>query len=331
MSAVRGSRRWLHISISLAVFALLALAAWRFLDFGRILAAFEGFRWSLAGPILLLSLVHLYLKAARFVVLLRPLTRLRAALLVRAYLAGQPATLIPGGIAARAALLMQCGLRPGAASGPILHSSLMDQVMFALATVLAALWYPGARPVALTILEVAGVIGGLLLLRPIRRAGGRLLHALAHRIGQGEHWDSFTSALESIHNPLTISLALLITAAAYLTPVLILQLCLLGLGYSVPFATVILCYTVPSMAGRLTFVPGGLGVTEGGMIGMLSALGGVESNSGAAAATLLRVADSFFQGVFGAVIYVFFWRGREEEQHCELPDGPAPSTTGSEL
>jgi uncharacterized protein (TIRG00374 family) len=294
----------------------LGIAAWKYLNAEEIGNAIGRFNWSYTAPILVLSALYLLFKAIRFVVLARPLTDLPAALIMRAYAAGQPATFAPGGVAVRAALLAQAGLPPGRSGGPIIYSSLLDQLMFLLATLLAALWFPGARKVALISLAVVVVLAVLLAIPRVRGGMGNLGRALLKRFGHEKQWDHFVESLTGIHDPRVLTVAILWSAAAFIVPVFMFQLCLIALGAEASFFAVLLAYTVPSMAGRLTVLPGGLGITEGGMIGLLQSLAGIDPNTGAAAAAMFRIGDSFFQGLLGALVYFFFWKGEREDQHA---------------
>jgi uncharacterized protein (TIRG00374 family) len=309
------SSKWLHWVLSILILAGLSIAAFKYLNAQEVAEAFARFNWAYAAPILVLSALYLLFKALRFVVLCRPITDLPAGLLTRAYLAGQPATFVPGGVAVRAALLAQAGLPAGRTGGPIIYSSILDQLMFLLATLLAALWFPGARQVALISLAVVVLLAALLAVPQIRALASNALRALFKRFGHEQQWDHFLESLGGINNPLVLGLAVVWSAAAFIVPVVMFHLCLLGLGATPSFFVTLLAYTVPSMAGRLTILPGGVGVTEGGMIGMLQSLAGIDPNTGAAASALFRIGDSLFQGFLGGLVYLFFWKGRRESQH----------------
>jgi uncharacterized protein (TIRG00374 family) len=313
-ASMRKPSRWLHLALSVVIITGLGIAAWKYLSAEEMLEALREFRYAYAAPILALSVLYLYFKSLRFIALLRPMASLSAGLLIRVYFAGQPATVIPGGVAARAALLAEPGVPPGSSCGPIIYSSLMDQLMFIVATLLAALWYPPARGIALWSLAAVIVISALLAFRPFRDLATRMITRLAARLNVQQQWEYYCQSLTLMHNLRTLSLALLWSALSFIVPVFMFQLCLLGIGEHVPFFTLLLAYTIPTMAGRLTVLPGGIGVTEAGMIGMLEELSGLDPNSGAVAAALFRLGDALFQGFVGGLVYIFFWRGANERE-----------------
>jgi uncharacterized protein (TIRG00374 family) len=316
---------WLHIILSVAIVVGLGLAANKYLRADEVMEAARSFNWNFAAPILILSVLYLWLKALRFYVLLRPLSDAPLGVVTRAYFAGQPATFVPGGVAARAGLLAQAGVSPAATGAPILHGSLLDQLMFVVATVGAALWFPAARPVALIGLGVLAVLALLFAIPAPRRAIKALLDKLMCRFGIMQHWEEFCVSLGAITKPVTMGWAILLSALAFIVPVFMFDLVLRGMDQPVAFSAVLLAYTIPSMVGRLTIIPGGLGLTEGGMIGMLAELANLNPNTGAAASALFRIADSFFQALVGAVIYFAWWKGPREAERNNTVRQPRKS------
>jgi glycosyltransferase 2 family protein len=60
-------------------------------------------------------------------------------------------------------------------------------------------------------------------------------------------------------------------------------------------------FSVGSLAGALSFLPGGLGVAEASMTGLIRALGDVTKASAAAATVLIRLATLWFAVALGLV------------------------------
>ncbi len=77
---------------------------------------------------------------------------------------------------------------------------------------------------------------------------------------------------------------------------------------SVTLATFI--YSVMTVAGALAFVPGGLGVTEGGMALLLAELGPMPRASAVAATLLIRMETLWFAVFLGVLALVWFSRRR---------------------
>ena len=85
-------------------------------------------------------------------------------------------------------------------------------------------------------------------------------------------------------------------------------------------------YATMTIAGALSFLPGGLGVTEAGMLALLAKLGTGTGEGVAAAATFVtRLCTLWFAVVVGLVALVLFARRKHSRSRClELPD-PKPA------
>ncbi len=117
-----------------------------------------------------------------------------------------------------------------------------------------------------------------------------------------EHHVSASSVSETLRTtlgpvPLVVSMGF--SAAAWSLEGFAFALCLQSIGFdALPATTVIGVYAIAAIAGALTFAPGGIGVTEASLAGLLVALG--MSTADAAAATLLiRVITLWFGVALG--------------------------------
>ncbi|MEZ4617558.1 MAG: hypothetical protein R2867_18875 [Caldilineaceae bacterium] len=71
------------------------------------------------------------------------------------------------------------------------------------------------------------------------------------------------------------------------------------------------------MLGRLAPVPGGIGVTEASMVGVLVSVAAMSSHTATAVVIIYRIATILFQALFGALVYFFVWRGSAEKVHAK--------------
>lgn len=99
----------------------------------------------------------------------------------------------------------------------------------------------------------------------------------------------------------------LIGAAAWMCECIGFWLVLRGFpGTSVPLGLATLIYAATTIAGALSFLPGGLGVTEGAMTLLLvESAHGVDQDTAVAAAILTRLATLWLAVALGAVAMVF--------------------------
>jgi uncharacterized protein (TIRG00374 family) len=308
----RSLRRWLQLLLSLLVLSVLARAAFVALEGPEVRAALQRFDRSYLPLILSMSLLYLCLATLRFITLVAPLTNVPGWALARGYLAAQPTALVPGGLALRVAMLRRLGVRGACSTAALLNASALDQLLLILVTAVAALWFPKARLVAALMLGLIAVLAVLLALPATRHGLTRLLRRLACYL----HWegqvDRFVESIALVANQRTLWLASLLTVAALGAAVLEFSLVLQSLDVRAPFWTALLAYALPTMLARVIPTPGGLGVTEGGMIGVMSTVANINRNTAAAGSALFRVSDSGFQALVGALIYLVFWRGSAE-------------------
>jgi uncharacterized protein (TIRG00374 family) len=85
-------------------------------------------------------------------------------------------------------------------------------------------------------------------------------------------------------------------------------------------ASLLLCtfiYAMMTVAGALVFVPGGLGVTEGGMVLLLAQLGAMSSSSAVAATLIIRIQTLWFAVLLGVLALVGYAR-RQRLQVTEV-------------
>lgn len=138
----------LHTAILLGV----GVAAARYLDPDELLLALRRFDFLFAPIILAVSAGYIFLKGRRFVLLMRPLTGIHWGVIIRGYVAGTAATLLPGGVAARAGLMGQAGVHVEKSAAPVAYSSILDQAVFLLGLFVAAFWVDAARTPAFILL-----------------------------------------------------------------------------------------------------------------------------------------------------------------------------------
>jgi uncharacterized protein (TIRG00374 family) len=80
---------------------------------------------------------------------------------------------------------------------------------------------------------------------------------------------------------------------------LAVYLCAVGVGVSQPFLVVVFIFAVSSLAGALSFVPGGIGVAEAGLAGGFIGLAGLAGGVAAALTLVIRIATLWFATLLG--------------------------------
>ncbi|HEX5809828.1 MAG TPA: lysylphosphatidylglycerol synthase transmembrane domain-containing protein [Anaerolineales bacterium] len=305
--------KYLKYVLHVAVLVGLILAAVKYINGEEVLQALRSYNYAFAPALLGLSVLYLALKAWRFIRLMRPVSDVPGNVLFRGYVAGTAATLVPGGVAARAGLMNQAGVSVAKSGMPVALSSILDQVGFVGSALLAAIWFENIRVPVLILLGVLLVLGVIFAFPAPRRWLNGVATAIAKRFNFADQWKNFLQHGREVINTRTILVALAITVVGLLVQVIILDFSLRGFGFNVSYATLFFAYIIPTMLGRLSALPAGVGVTEASMVGFLSSSAGVDPDTGLAATAIFRIATVFFQALLGALVYFFAWRGENEK------------------
>jgi len=299
--------------LNLIIVVGLIMAGFKYLSGQEVFEALGTFDYRYAPFMLALSLVYFGLKTWRFVILARPLARgLPWWVTAKIYVAGEAAALAPGGIAARAGMMNQLDVPLGKGSIPVLFNSLLDQIVLITGALIVALWFQRSRIPILIILGIFVLIG-LLLLIPTSRAwilqGSRWI---ADKFKVRDEWRAFVKNLPKEVTFKRMASTLALTVAAFACHIVALDLALRGVGASLSYAGLALAYFLPTVLGRLSGLPGGVGVTEAGMTGFLISISDIGPNTAIAAVAIFRVATIFFAALIGGLVYFFGWNGERE-------------------
>jgi uncharacterized protein (TIRG00374 family) len=96
-----------------------------------------------------------------------------------------------------------------------------------------------------------------------------------------------------------------LSAASWFCECLAAYACVRGLRLDVSLAETVVAFSVASLAGALSLLPGGLGVAETSLTGLLQGLGDVTKAGAAAATVLIRLATLWFAVALGLVALAY--------------------------
>lgn len=305
-------KEYLKYFFHIAVLAGLALAATKYINGKDTLTALYRFNWFYAPLVLALTTIYLGVKGWRFVLLLREVQTASANVIMRGYVAAQAATLLPGGIAARAGILEQAGVPLEKSAAATAHSSLSDQMILISCALFSALWFDAARKPALFLLTGLAFISLLLGFQATRSWLIGIIEWILHQVNLLSYWRKFLETMKEMASPIGLLSGLTNAALATALMVEALHLCAKGAGADIPYPTLLLAFTLPSLLGRISAMPGGVGVTEAGMIGVLDAHPGISREQAAAAVIVFRIGTVLFAALCGALCYFLGWKGNQE-------------------
>lgn len=311
----------LGVALAVAVYAAASVYA----DVRQLGRHLETFAWWRIAPVLGLALLAYALRFMKWHLLLRRVQpHVPVGLNLQIFLAGFSMGITPGkvGELIKAWMLRASLDVPVSRTAPVVVTDrLTDLVALLLLCLVGAtelVTDPRLRSLLLTagivVAAVTVVLGSRTVLSSLLRGFGRLpyLHGPARRALP------LVSPMTEVLRPVPLAASTFLAVLAWLCECLGFYLVLLGLpGVSANVASAIFIYSASTVLGALSFLPGGLGVTEGGLTLLLvrssTALGRATS---VAATLLIRLCTLWFSVAIGLVALATY-------RHAHAP--PAPS------
>ncbi len=284
-------------------------------DAGRVVAALDSFAWSGFALAVVLALLNYLLRFVRWQYYLRVLAidvPVSESLLV--FLAGFSLTVTPGkmGEAIKALLLRTSRGVPAARTASIVVAERVTDLLALM--LLAAVGMAQLSPNLRRVLGIgAGLVVAGLIVISVKRLSTPLLTATA-KIPGLRRWaakfDEVHRSTAAMLRPAPMLIALGLSLIAWFLECV----ALLAVVRGFPGATIALfdstwIYAAMTVAGALSFLPGGLGVSEAVMLALLGSYGsGLDRGSAAAATFLTRGATLWLAVVIGLLALVLFVR-----------------------
>lgn len=272
--------------VALAVGVVVALAAY---SDGKLFDELASFRWELFPLALALTTMNYALRFWRWQ---RYLVRLDIHVpfgrSLSIFTAGLTMTITP----AKLGELLKCALLHRSFAVPVRRSApvvLAERVTDASGVVLLALvGGVGTRSWPLLVIAAVAVVGVVVVVR------SPLLDRFAF----------FGEATEASRSLLTVPLfaaMTLLSAVSWFFESLAAYVCVRGLDLDLSLGDTIVVFSLGSLAGAASFLPGGLGVADASMTGLIRLLGDTTRAAAAAATVLIRLATLWYGVALGLV------------------------------
>lgn len=297
MPPVTSFSRYIPLAIGLIILLIIALLA----PWEQIEELLENVPFTILLALFGLSLVYYAAKTLRFWYILHLLNisaNLKTVSLL--YLSGQPFSLLPAGELYRTVLLKKhLGISISKSSPSVTIQGLVEAI------VLIALSLIGALFIGENTLAVGGV-GVLLIILIIALQRGwlsktySLVGKLPYVSISQKKFQDFIQSHREILAPKPLFILIAFSLVPVISGVGILYLSSKAIGFNIGFVESMIGYSLPVILSGLSFLPGGLGVSEGGSIGILQLFGA--SAAGAIAITLLVRIFTLVAGLFYGII-----------------------------
>jgi uncharacterized membrane protein YbhN (UPF0104 family) len=294
------------LTLSAAAGAAVYLAIAAYTGAAKVGDSLARYAWSTAALALALASANYLLRFAKWELYLRRLgVRIPLGDSLRIFLAGFSLTVTPGkiGEVLKAYLLREAHGVPMARTAPtVLAERATDLVALVVLAVGGADALGGGR-------LLLWIASGLVAAMVGCAAWPRLTHALidvAARlpvVGRAApKLREFYDATAILLAPTPLALATLISIAAWACECVAFWVVLRGFSVEISLSLCTFIYAAMTIAGALSFLPGGLGVQEGGMIKLLVATAhGLDQATAVAATFVTRVCTLWFAVLIGIV------------------------------
>jgi glycosyltransferase 2 family protein len=278
---------------------------------GQALAAFH---WGWAALACLLAAANYAIRFGRWQLYLRTVgvTNVRPADSLQVFLAGFALTVTPGklGEVVKAALLRASHRIPMAKTAPIVIAERITDLVALLLLALVGVFSYGVNPrflIAGAVLVVAGLV--VVSVDPVAKAAIRIagrmpvLRRFAHR------FDDFHAHTAILIAPAPLLAATALATISWFFECLAFFVVVRGFpGAHLGLQAATFVYAAMTVAGALSFLPGGLGVTEAGMLALLVGKFGIAQGAAAAATFVTRAATLWFAVALGLPALLLYAR-----------------------
>jgi uncharacterized membrane protein YbhN (UPF0104 family) len=313
------TRSFAVLGVSIAVYACVVI----YFGWDALREQLSRFPRGLLVPIGLLSLVNYALRFWRWQVYLRSVGAvlpLRDSLGL--YFASYVMVLTPGkvGEVFKAGVLReQYGLALSRGLPLVLAERIFDFLAVMILSAGGAAFWPGPLQGLATGLVGAATVAVCLALFQARSVRDRLVNRAAgspllarHRVGL----DESANTLGQLLGLRLGSFSLLVSTVAWLAECMGLWLVCRGVDFPLPIGQAVFVYAAATLAGSLSFLPGGLGGTETVLIWLLQVVS-MPRTAAATAALVVRLFTLWLAVVVGLGFFVAFrhhFRGRQTDE-----------------
>ena len=280
----------------------------------EVVQSLRTYAWSTAACALGLAAFNYFLRYLKWELYLRRLgVRVPFVDSLTIFLSGFSLTVTPGkvGEVLKSYLLREAHGVPMARTAPIVVAErLTDLVALALLALVGVGALAGGEQLAWVALALVGVAVAVVASEKLALAVISLVGAVPFIGKLAPKLREFYAATRQLVAPVPLVLATLLSLAAWMSECLSFWIVLRGFPGVV--ASVKLCtfiYATMTIAGALSFLPGGLGVQEIGMVKLLMAQASGLSKATAAAATFItRMCTLWFAVIIGALALLYVQR-----------------------
>lgn len=251
-----------------------------------------------------LSIIYYGSKTIRFWYILRLLSiRKPLPIVSLLYLSGQPFSLLPAGELYRTVLLKKhLGVSMSKSSPSVTIQGLVEAIVLLSFSIIGA-FLIGQNQFLVAVVGFFLVLVVITLQRGWLSRMDSVLTKLPYVSIDKDKYQKFITSHQELLTPRALAALLLFSMIPVLSGVGILYISARAIGFDVSFMESLIGYSLPVIVSGLSFLPGGLGVSEGGTIGLLQ-LFGASAAAAITIALLIRIFTLVSGLLFGLIAQI---------------------------
>ena len=161
------------------------------------------------------------------------------------------------------------------------------------------------------ILGLLIIFTGFLIAVRSKTISGTIINILEKRMGKyAENIKTMHETLETLMRPGGLIRMSFLSAFAWFFECLVMYLIVIGFGESIKITLATFIFSFASLAGAVSMIPGGLGVAEGTISGMLQYFG-MAAPVSVAITIFVRAVTLWYGAVLGLSVYLIFNKKKE--------------------
>jgi uncharacterized protein (TIRG00374 family) len=315
----------LILSVVLGAIVFVAISAYG--DFNEVADSLEAFRWELLPLVLALSFTNYILRFFKWqyylrLIGVRDFSTWQSAL---TYLSGLGMAVTPGKVGEwlKSYLLRELHGTPMSRSAPIiLAERLTDSLGIVILGAAGLMVYGDAWPAFVAFLVLGGVVFAVVRHQPTAYWLLRRFERIKLTSRFAAHAEEFYRSSYVLFVPVPLVSMTLLSTVSWGFEVLGFFMVMLGLGLDPSWDLLLKAsFIMPAatLASALLLTPGGLGVAEGGIVGLSQVLLDLPKGPAAVGALVIRFGTLWFGVIVGIIALVLITRSMGA-----LPNRPAP-------
>jgi uncharacterized protein (TIRG00374 family) len=301
----KSRRIWLVVLLAVAVYLLMAIYA----DFGELVSTVREFNLALLPALLALVTVSYFIRFLKWDLLLKCVDvnlPFKDSILV--FFSGLSMTITPGKLGEIWKGWLIKGLNGEQLSKTIpvvVMERITDVLGLTILSLFGVLYY--VQGIYFTIALLAILAAFFVAVRS-KSISTRIISILDKRMGKySDNVKIMHSSFEVMLEPKVMLGMAILGAFAWFPECLGMYLVILGFNESMSILPVTSVYSFASLAGAVSMIPGGLGVAEASISGLLQVLG-LTAVKSIGVAIVVRLGTLWYGTITGLCVYVFFAR-----------------------